>query len=79
MKKERLLIDIHKREIYAAIITVSNGKIERIEKSNKDSNLFIMPGLIDSHIHIESSMVTPGSFALKGVSRGTKGVVHEPQ
>lgn len=35
MKKEGLLIDIHKREIYAAIITVSNGKIERIEKSNK--------------------------------------------
>jgi adenine deaminase len=38
-----------------------------------------MPGLIDSHIHIESSMVTPGWFALKGVSRGTTNVVSDPQ
>ncbi len=37
-----------------------------------------MPGLVDAHIHIESSMVTPGSFARAAVSRGTTAVVSDP-
>jgi adenine deaminase len=79
MRKEELLTDIHKRGIYTAIITFSNGKIEKIEKSNKESGSFIMPGLIDSHIHIENSMIITGPFALKGVSRGTTDMIPDPQ
>jgi adenine deaminase len=37
-----------------------------------------MPGLIDSHVHIESSLCTPGSFAMAVVSRGTTGIVSDP-
>ena len=37
-----------------------------------------MPGLTDAHIHIESSMITPGSFAKAAVSRGTTAVVSDP-
>ena len=37
-----------------------------------------MPGLIDAHIHIESSMITPGAFALTAVKHGTCGVVSDP-
>ncbi len=41
-------------------------------------DVYIMPGLIDAHIHIESSMLTPGSFASATVSRGTIGTVSDP-
>jgi adenine deaminase len=40
-------------------------------------DVYIMPGLIDSNIHIESSMVTPGSFAMTAVKQGTCGVVSD--
>jgi adenine deaminase len=72
------LIDIHRKEIYPALITIERGKIKKISKTRKSVNGFIMPGLIDSHIHIESSMATPGSFAIAAVSRGTTGVVSDP-
>jgi adenine deaminase len=78
MKISGYLIDIHSREVYSAIISFENGIIESIIKSNKQESVYIMPGLIDAHVHIESSMVTPGSFALKAVSRGTIGVVSDP-
>jgi adenine deaminase len=37
-----------------------------------------MPGLIDAHIHIESSMITPGAFATTAVKNETRGVVSDP-
>jgi adenine deaminase len=72
------LIDIHSRDIYPARISIKDGKIGNIEKLNSAPNVFIMPGLIDSHIHIESSMVTPGEFAMAAVKHGTCGVVSDP-
>jgi adenine deaminase len=72
------LIDIHRKEIYPALITIERGKIKKIRKTRRNVKGFIMPGLIDSHIHIESSMTTPGSFAMTAVSRGTTGVVSDP-
>jgi adenine deaminase len=78
MKVSGMLVDIHSRDIYPAYISIKDGKIENIEKSNSAPNVFIMPGLIDSHIHIESSMVTPGAFALAAVKHGTCGVVSDP-
>jgi adenine deaminase len=72
------LIDIYKRHIYPAEITVSNQLISRIVRVTSAPDRFILPGLIDAHIHIESSMVTPGSFAMAAVSRGTTAVVSDP-
>lgn len=78
MKVSGKLIDIHSRNIYAACISIKDGIIESIERSNSTPDVFIMPGLIDSHIHIESSMVTPGAFAMAAVKHGTCGVVSDP-
>jgi adenine deaminase len=72
------LVDIHRREIYPAEISISGGIISKIVRVKHCHERFIMPGLIDSHIHIESSMVTPGSFAAVAVSRGTTAVVSDP-
>lgn len=71
-------MDIHNRDIYPAIISVLNGKIYKIERTETAPEIFIIPGLIDAHIHIESSMVTPGAFALAAVKHGTTGVVSDP-
>jgi adenine deaminase len=77
MKVSGKLVDIHSGNIYPACISIKDGKIEDIEKSNSVPNVFIMPGLIDSHIHIESSMVTPGAFAMAALKHGTCGVVSD--
>ena len=81
MKIRGKLVDIHLREIYQAEIEFSKGRISGIKtlKDNIESaDDYILPGLIDSHIHIESSLCTPGAFAVTAVSRGTIGVVSDP-
>jgi adenine deaminase len=72
------LVDIHKKDIYPTAIIVTNGIIESIMRVDYAPSVFIMPGLIDAHIHIESSMVTPGAFARAAVRHGTSGVVSDP-
>jgi len=78
MKISGQLVDIYKREIYPAEITVLDRLISRIERIPLAPNRYILPGLTDAHIHIESSMLTPGSFAMAAVSRGTTAVVSDP-
>jgi adenine deaminase len=72
------LIDIHTRQIYPAQVTIKERYIQKVEKMSFAPEQYILPGLIDAHIHIESSMVTPGSFAVAAVSRGTTAVVSDP-
>lgn len=78
MKVEGKILDIHNRRIFNGIIEYKKGKISRILETDKEYDNYILPGLIDSHIHIESSMVTPGAFAKAAVSRGTIGTVSDP-
>jgi adenine deaminase len=72
------LVDIHNREIYPAVISIFNGKIKTISRTEASPDIYIIPGLIDAHIHIESSMITPGAFAMTAVKHGTTGVVSDP-
>lgn len=78
MKIRGNLVDIHERTIYPVELSIADGRIEGIMKMNKMQEAFIMPGLIDAHIHIESSMVSPGAFAMEAVKHGTTGVVSDP-
>ncbi len=78
MKIEGRIIDVFERRIYSAEISIKDGFIEGIEEVYKSYSNFILPGLIDSHVHIESSMCTPGAFAGAAVSRGTVAVVSDP-
>jgi adenine deaminase len=72
------LVDIHQRRIYPAEISIRGKRIVKISEADHDEEKLILPGLIDAHIHIESSMLTPGQFARSAVSRGTIGVVSDP-
>ena len=78
MKISGKLVDVHERAIYPAVVHFNNGIITEIERISKSPECFILPGLIDAHIHIESSMITPGAFALAVVKHGTVGVVSDP-
>ncbi len=73
------LVDIHNRSIYPAKIKIDNGIIVAIDKvEGKKCDTYIIPGFIDSHVHIESSMLTPQEFSKLVVPRGTVAIVTDP-
>jgi adenine deaminase len=72
------IVDIHNRQIFPGIVTVENGKIKKVVKDNGSYNTYIMPGFIDSHVHIESSMLVPSEFARLAVVHGTVATVSDP-
>jgi len=78
MKISGNLIDIHERVIKPVDIIIGEGRIIRIDQSVKWHDVYILPGFIDSHVHIESSMVMPPAFAEAAVPHGTIGVLSDP-
>ncbi len=71
-------VDIPNRATFPAAITFENGKISSIEKINETVTGFAMPGFIDAHIHIESSMLVPTEFARIATVHGTVATVSDP-
>ena len=71
-------IDILNQQIYPAIITIENGTIKSVQKTDASFDTFILPGFIDAHVHIESSMLVPTEFAKKAVIHGTVATVSDP-
>jgi adenine deaminase len=78
MKIEANLVDVHKREIYPAEITVDQGRITRIERSDRTFRDYLIPGFVDSHVHVESSMLIPSEFARIAVTHGMVATVSDP-
>lgn len=72
------IVDPVNQKIFAGSIYFKNGVITGIERRKKVPSVFIMPGWIDSHIHIESSMLTPECFSNTAVRHGTTGIVSDP-
>ena len=72
------IVDIISESIFPAEIIIENGKISDIIKLDTEQEKYILPGLIDAHIHIESSMLTPSDFAAKAVIHGTVATVSDP-
>ena len=75
------LVDIPNKHIYGATLWIEDGHIKRIEASSEPINPalpYIMPGFIDSHVHIESSMLVPSEFAKLAVLHGTIATISDP-
>ena len=77
------ILDVLTSSVYPARITIENGIFKQIvpiidENVEVEVDGLIVPGFIDSHIHIESSMLTPAQFAKIAVRHGTTSVVCDP-
>jgi adenine deaminase len=72
------LLNVFTEEIYPAEISVQNGLITCVKPVRDNFKDFILPGFIDAHIHIESSMLVPSRFAEVVVPHGTTSVVADP-
>lgn len=71
-------IDIRNRCIYPALVKISGRKIAGITVLDEPQQHFILPGFIDAHIHIESSMVSPAAFSQAAAVHGTVATVSDP-
>ena len=71
-------VDIVGKQIYPATIQVENGIIVAISPCDNAPLQYLLPGFIDSHVHIESSMLIPSSFARLAVVHGTIGTISDP-
>ena len=78
MKVQGNIVDIQNKRIFKGEITVQNGKITSIEVVNHSVEQYIIPGFVDAHIHIESSMLVPSEFAKIAVTHGTVATVSDP-
>ena len=84
MKFTAYILDVLTDSVYPARITIANGVFEEIvpihitEETKIDVDGVLLPGFIDAHIHIESSMMTPAQFARIAVRHGTTSVVCDP-
>jgi adenine deaminase len=73
-----LLVDIFGRTIYPACIEWNNGIITQIHKCDDVPEQYIMPGFVDAHVHIESSMLIPSEFGRMAIPHGTIATVSDP-
>jgi len=78
MKKKINIVDIKNRTIFPALVEIQKGKIASITPIDEECNDFMLPGFVDAHIHIESSMLIPSEFARLAVLHGTVATVSDP-
>jgi adenine deaminase len=78
MQIQGQLVDIENKRIYSGEVTVADGKIVSITEKQHDVKNYILPGFIDAHIHIESSMLVPSEFAKIAVLHGTVATISDP-
>ncbi len=76
------IVDVIRREVFDGELVVDNGRIVEVKRCELSDNgkewPYLMPGFIDSHVHIESSMMATCEFARVAASHGTIGVVADP-
>ncbi|GFD81226.1 adenine deaminase [Tenacibaculum sp. KUL118] len=72
------IVDIQNKRIFKGEVEVKEGKITQIRAVEHTVENYILPGFIDAHIHIESSMLVPSEFAKIAVTHGTVATVSDP-
>lgn len=78
MKVAGHIVDVRHRKIFKGVLHISEGVITAVEAAEDVPSQFIVPGFIDAHVHIESSMLVPTEFARLAVVHGTVATVSDP-
>jgi adenine deaminase len=71
-------VDILNKNIYPASVTIADGRILSVDKLDQAPSTYILPGFLDAHVHVESSMLVPSEFARLAVVHGTVATVSDP-
>lgn len=72
------IVDLINSRIFSGVVVVEDGKITKIEEQPVGNTQYIMPGFVDAHVHIESSMLVPSEFARLATCHGTVATVSDP-
>jgi adenine deaminase len=72
------IIDVLQERIFPGTLHITQGRIQQILPEETDVTNYILPGLVDAHVHIESSMLVPAEFARLAVVHGTVATVSDP-
>jgi adenine deaminase len=72
------IVDLHNETVFPGTIHIANGIITGIDRERYWYDTYVLPGFVDSHVHIESSMLTPAGFARLAVVHGTVATVSDP-
>ena len=72
------IVDVVAKRIYSGTLHITNGKIAKIVEESVSENHYIIPGFVDAHVHIESSMLIPSEFARLAVCHGSVATISDP-
>ena len=72
------IVDIFAQRTYPGIVQITDGRIAKVEATASAPSTFLLPGFVDAHVHIESSMLVPSEFARLAVVHGTVATVSDP-
>jgi len=72
------IVDVVARHIFEGTVTVQDGRIAKIAEKPVTSSHYILPGLIDAHVHVESSLCVPSEFARLATPHGTVATISDP-
>lgn len=74
------VVDIHARRVFPGVVEVAGGRILAVkdDTSRTRPETFLLPGFIDAHVHVESSLLVPREFARVAGARGTVAAVADP-
>ena len=72
------IVDLVNARVFSGVVVVEDGRITKIEEQPVGNTQYIMPGFVDAHVHIESSMLVPSEFARLATCHGTVATVSDP-
>lgn len=75
---EGQIVDVLNRDIFSGSIDFENGRIVAVNHHPTTERIFVLPGLVDAHIHVESSMLAPCEYARAAMRHGTVSIVTDP-
>ena len=72
------IVDPVNQRIFSGTLRIVDGRIAEVIEEETEATGYILPGFVDAHVHVESSMLVPSEFARIAVVHGTVATVSDP-